>query len=599
MTWATEAAKTTSHKIVLAEIDIGREYTRWVNEGPGIWKATLYWKGINVAYGFKEAFLIGPFQESGDQDMLNSGWTSKVTVGSVQEDGTELTERATYSLMYANASSFYWDEDNQIIYVRMINDDYVHEHNMVLGITLKLTNDSLADDLGEGHYEERLFGVPSVSKTKDNHVYGLIQHAGGAFEIANSDGALDWIAGADYYGQQSVLKHGFEGLAYASYQQVLRNYIESAEFDWDAIRFHLRDDRQRLSRKVPLNTFDQATYPNLNDDDVGKPIPIFYGPRHNVPVICVDKEAGGSPSWTFKVCDIADHPDGIEAITAAYVNGVSKTPTPNLATGTFTLATGDYTGTEKVTFDGKGLHDSGDNYIEKALDVIKDLLSVYLLITYDGTNYDTTAWAAAEANALNNNVGLWIDSPTEIIELIEKLCSSVMGNFIRKDSDGKYTFRITNIEAASTVTVIKEHYQESPLISPDSESLLSVVRVGYNKDIGENSYSWDKQDSERTRIFSKYTKDRDLELETLLISSADARELAVALYGLFNDAEPIIDLVLWSKYLDLEIMDVITVPVQRVDGREMIPTIIGEVVHLSKNPLTGMVGVKVRRLREA
>jgi len=599
MTWATEAAKTTSRKIVLAEIDIGREYTRWVNEGPGIWKATLYWTGINVAYGFKEAFLIGPFQESGDKDMINSGWTAGVTVGSVQEDGVELTARATYALMYANAGSFYWDEENQIIYVRMINDDYIHEHNMVLGITLKLTNDSLADDLGQGYYAERLVSVPEVSKTKDNHVYGLIQHAGGSFEIDNADGALDWIAGADYYGQQSVLKHGFEGLAYADYQQVLKNYIENAEFDWKKIKFNLRDDRQRLSRKVPLNTFDDVTYPHLNPDDIGKPIPIFYGEVKNAPVICVNKDEGGGPRWTFKVCDVADHPNGIEAITAAYVDGVSKIPTPNLANGTFTLVTGDYTGTETVTFDGKGLHDGGDTYIEKALDVIEDLLSVYLLITYDATNYDTVAWAAAEANAMNNNVGLWIDEPTEIIELIEMLCTSTKGNFIRKDSDGKYTFRFTDIEAASTATIIKEDYQESPRIYPDGDSMLSVVRVGYNKNIDKDSFSWDKQDSERTRIFSKYTKDRDLELETALISSADAEELAEALYELFDDAEPIVELVLWSKYLSLEIMDVITVPVQRIDGREMIPTIIGEVIHLNKNPVTGLVKVQARRLRDA
>jgi len=207
------------------------------------------------------------------------------------------------------------------------------------------------------------------------------------------------------------------------------------------------------------------------------------------------------------------------------------------------------------------------------LDVIEDLLSVYLLITYDATNYDTTAWAAAEANAMNNNVGQWIDSPTEIIELIEMLCTSTKGNFIRKDSDGKYTFRFTDIEAASTATIIKGDYQDTPRIHPDGDSMLSVVRVGYNKDIDGDSFSWNKQDSERTRIFSKYTKDRDLELETALLSNADAQELAVALYELFDDAEPIVELVLWSKYLSLEIMDVITVPVQRVDGRDMIHSV--------------------------
>ena len=600
MTWTTEAAKTTSRKIVLAEIDIGREQSAWVNEGPGIWKATLYWKELDAAYGFEEAFLVGPFEESGDEDLINPGWTSTVTVGSVQEDGAELTERSSYALLYANTGSWYWDEENQIVYVNMTNADYVHDHTMVLGITLKLTNDALANDLGEGYYAERLIGVPKVLKQKDSQVYGLIQHAGGSIEVINNDGALDWIAGADYYGQQVRILHGFEGLSYANYQQILKNYIDDAEFTWETITFSLRDDRQRLSRKLPLNVFDKETYPDLNDDDVGKPIPIFYGQVHNAPVICVNEEESGTPSWTFKVCDTSDHTNGIEEITAVYVDGVAKTPSSSsLANGTFTLSNSDYSGVETVTFDGKGLHDSGDSYIQKALDVLEDILSVYLGITYNSTNYDTTEWAAAEADDLNNNIGIWIDEPTEIIEILELVCNSVKGNFIRKDEDGKYTFRITDPGASSSKTVILNDYQDEPLLYQDTDSLLSVLRVGYNKNQDKDTYSYIKEDSQRTRIFSVYNMDRDLELETALITEADALELAQLMYRLFDEAEPVVDLVLWSKYLDIEIMDVITVPVKRVNGADMIPPMIGEVIGYAKNPLTGLVEVSVRRLKDA
>lgn len=601
MAWADEAAKTASRKIVLAEIDIGYNFTQWVNEGPGIWKGTLYWAGDNVAYGYEECFLLGPYEENGDADITNEEWTSSVTVGSVQEDGSDLTERATYALMYANTGSYFWDEDNQEVFVNMTNSDYVHEHTMVLGITLKITNDSAANDLGEGYYAERLRAIPSVTKSKDALTHGLIQHGGGTIEVENLDGALDWIANADAFGQQVVVKHGFDGQVYADFQQVIKNHTDGIEIDYRSIKFFLRDDRQKLTYKLPDRGTTLTGMPNLPDKDVGKMIPILYGEVKNAgPLICQNGNQSGTPNWTFKVCDHANHANGIESIDAVYVDGVEKTITAsNLTNCTVTIANADYSGTETVTCDAKGYHDGSDVYIETALDVIKDLMVTYLGITYDATNFDTTEWASATSDGMNNNVGLWIDEPTEIIEIIEKLCHSVNGNFIKKDEDGLYTFRFTDESAAASKTIVKEDYLGSPVIRPDVDNIISTIRVGYDHDIEEDEYTWWNDRGQRTRVVSKYTIDHDYEMETFLISEAEAIELANSMLGLYDDAEPIVEVELWWKYLDLEIMDVVQLPVQRVDGSNIIPEIIAEIVGLSKEPATGSVTIRARRLRNA
>jgi len=596
VSFATDKEKSVSEKTVLVEIDLGKEHDNWVNYRNGVWTWTFHTYKANhthAGYGYGN-YLYGPYGYSGTQ---TSGVPSQPPlIGSVYASGTEYTEQSTLVNCVETEESYYYDVTAFKLYVHTTDNNDIALYLMIVGFTHGVSNRT--KNFNSIYYEPRLTGVPVLKKTKDPLYFGVIKYDGGTLTLSNADGHYDHLKDNYTLGQPVTIKYGFDN-TYANYETLFKGYVENLELTYNECLIEIMDTRKKLSRVLPTNFFDQNTYPYLSEDDVGKPIPIFYGQVKNAPVICVNPNEGGSPAWIFKVCDVANHSNGIEAITAAYVDGVSQAPTPNLTAGTFTIGNNKYTGTETVTFDGKGLHDGGDTYIEKALDVIEDLLSVYLLITYDATNYDTTAWAAAEANALNNNVGLWIDSPTEIIELIEMLCTSTKGNFIRKDSDGKYTFRFTDIEASSTATIIKEDYQDTPRIYPDGDSMLSVVRIGYNKNIDKDSFSWDKQDSERTRIFSKYTKDRDLELETALISSADAEELAEALYELFDDAEPIVELVLWSKYLSLEIMDVITVPVQRIDGREMIPTIIGEVIHLNKNPLTGLVTVQARRLRDA
>ena len=599
MTWAIEAAKTTSRKITLAEFAIGMIYVNWTNDGPGIWKGGIFYRA-DITYGFKlGGFLLSPFKQSGTGTVTNTDYTKYSDIGSVQEDGVELLEYASYANMYANAASWYFDTDAQMLYVHMTNNDWVHEHTMTVGVNYKVTNDSAANDLGNGHYEERLVEVPTISKKKDSHIYGLIQHSGGSFVLNNRDGEFDQMSGMDFYGQPVVFKYGFQGNTYAEFKEVGRESIEGADFDWDTISFASRDDREKLSRKIPLNTFTASAYPYLHADDTGKTIPIFYGEIRGAPVVCVNKAQSGTPSWVFKVCDTSNHANGIQAIDTVYVDGVVKTPTAtDLTAGTFTLATGDWDKIKAVTFDGKGLKNAATTYAINPLDIIADLLSVYLLITYNATNYDTTEWAASRTHTLANDNGIWLDRPIGIIDIIEKICSSVGGNFIKLDN-GKYTFRFTDIQAAVQYAITINEYMEALKIGFGGTDLVTTVRVGWKANQKENAYRWNVQNGRRLGIFSRYSKDNDLEKETYLTTDADAAELATYLYDLYDEAEPVMEITTKSQYMDSEIMDVVQVNVQRVSGSQMMKDFVGEIVGITKNLMENKVNMTIRRLRDA
>lgn len=599
MSYEDYRTKSVSRKIVLAEFAIGMIYTKWTNDGPGIWKGGIFYRA-DLDYGFKQGgFLLSPFKLSGSGTVTNVDYSKYSDIGSVQEDGVDLIEYATYSDMYANAGSWYFNSATQILYVHMTNNDWIHEHTMTVGVDYKFTNDSAANDLGNGYYEERLIEVPTISKNKDSHIYGLIQHSGGSFAVNNRDGELDQIAGMDFFGQPVVFKYGFQGNTYAEFKEVGRESIEGADFDWDKIAFALRDDREKLRRKIPLNTFSTTTYQYLHTDDTGKPIPLFYGEVHGAQVVCVNKAQAGTPSWVFKVCDTSLHANGIQAIDTVYVDGVVKTPTAtDLTAGTFTLATGDWDKIAAVTFDGKGLKNAATTYAVNPLDIINDVLSVYLLITYNATNYDTAAWEQAKAHALANDMGIWIGSTKEIIDIIEGICNSIGGNFIKRDN-GKYTFRFTDIQAAVQYALTIDEYMEAVKIGFGGTDLVTTVRIGYKANQKENAMRWNVQNDRRLSIFSRYSKDNDLEKETYLTSDEDAEELGVYLYDLYDEAEPVVEITTKAQYMDSEIMDVVEVDVKRVSDLQMIKNFIGEIVGITKSLLENRVTMKIRRLRDA
>lgn len=598
MSYATEAAKPTNTPIALFELDIGKTGHGFVSHcAPHVYKLKLYFQAYDIAdAGFEEAFIFSPFEGDGAYTAFNDTWFAYLTsVGSVQENGEEITEKSSLADCISDDGSWYFDASEQMLYVHPTGSIPVHLNTYTVGAPLKVTSHSIAASLGEGYYEERIRAIPALRKAKDPHTSGFIASPSGSVELGNADGGLDRLVGFDVFGQQARLKWGYEGLAYADFKEVIKDYVEGFELGTDTVTIKLRDDRRRLARKLPVNRFDKVTYPNLADKYVGKVIPIFYGQVYDAEVICVNSEEGGSPNWTFKVCDVADHSNGIEAIDTVYVDGSSVTPaSTDLTNGTVTLNNADWSG-ERVTFDGQGLHDSGDSYIQTILNVIEDLLSVYLDIAYNATNYDTSEWTTAESNALNNNCGLWMDEQDEAIEWIEKLTDSSGGHFIRKN-DGKYTFRFTNVNASADYTILIDDELEEPTVEPDTENLLTSIAIGYAKRQTDDEFRWYLEDSDRDRFYARFSKDQNLEKETLLVSSTDAQELALFLRDMYDAAEPIVRIVVWSEFMDIEIMDVISFAMQRMDGSEIIASANYEVIGFNKDILAGTVEIEMRKL---
>ena len=439
-------------------------------------------------------------------------------------------------------------------------------------------------------------GVPILKKTKDPLYFGIIKYDGGMLTLNNADGHYDDITDNYTLGQPVTIKYGFDD-TYSNYETIFKGYVENLELTYDECNIEIMDNRKKLSKVLPTNFFDKTTYANLHDEDVGKPIPLVWGTCKRVPCICVNRAQGGSPDWTFKVADVADHANGIDAISACYVDGQDGTiDSTDVANGTFVIANANYSPGQKVTADVVGFEDGAAAVIDDPLDIIEDILNTYLSISYDSDNFDTTEWAAAKSDSLSADIGLWVGEETEIIDIIEQISLSAFGNFIIKD-DGTYTFRIFDSTDAASETLGKREILKDGGVSVayDGTEFLTSCNVSYLRNWGDDSFAWFNHTSSESDIYNKYRKYQNKDFETLLTAAADAEALADALMAYMDDVMALITIQTSVQNIQLEIGDIVNFTPDRPDRTWMGSTkveIIGRDIDLLNNIVT-LVGREI------
>ena len=556
MSYLDFIAKTTSEKTILINIDLGRKQQVWYNHQAYIWayrwRVSEYVK--NIGDGNIGADNIG----AGDKKEF-------VKVGSCFVDGEEYTKKNNLADVIANEESWHYDGDNYIFYIHCINNDEPQMHFPIIGITLGLSNEAVYYD--GLYYEPRLKKVMTLSKSKDSLFYGIIRHDGGQMLFRNNDGFFDNIKSNILFGQPVTSRFGGNDLAYEDFQIIDKSYIDDVTLNHVEMGITVIDNRKKLSLSLPMNRFDQTTYPNLDDDDIGKDIPLGYGEIYHAPVICTNKMQSGTPDRVFKVCDIADHTNGIEDIVELYkkvdneYTAVSSF-TKQLATGTVTITNADWDEKKEYICDYRGVKNSTGLYLQNPLDIIKDLLEVFLFLTYNTINYNTTEWAIATAHDLASNIGLLIDEEREIVRIIEEICGC-LGSFIVQDN-GKFTFRILDIDQEPEKTIYIENMAKPFDIEWEGTEFLSSANIGYKRNWDKKRHRWYLKDDLRDVIYSEHKKYNDKSFKTLIVDEAGAIKRAEYLMTLFQEIPPMYTVYTKTDNVDIEILDMVNFEINRV-----------------------------------
>ena len=123
-TFAELAQNASSTKIILCEIDIGRDQLFWTNWRAGSWFVNIDADYPNVA----SLFLTGV-----------EGFTITF-IGSVTVDGVILAEMTSETEVQTTESSFYYDSSTNDLYIHIEEHDEPSMHLITIGIAYGLSN---------------------------------------------------------------------------------------------------------------------------------------------------------------------------------------------------------------------------------------------------------------------------------------------------------------------------------------------------------------------------------------------------------------------------------------------------------------------------
>lgn len=423
-------------------------------------------------------------------------------ISSVKEDSTTLTEVASIAAMSAGT----WYYDGTYLYVQSLvdtpyDDIVVATYNMYFATEQKIFSNK--------YYEPLVSTIPSIKQDKPELFWGVSIISNGVVRLHNDSGFWDTIYKEYAWSNKSIsVLVGGEDLPYSEYTKLFDGLISKKRFGTDSVEFEFADRKTEFENSLPFNLFSSADYPNLNAEDVGKPIPHVWGTVQRMPVICTNRDDSGTSTYSFKIADTSTH--SINAISTVYVNGVSQTiKSSDTSVATFSLSSTYFNSGDLVAADIIG-YQSGTTVLENPVDITREL---GVLMGLTDSNWDTTARSDAkdDVDLVAFNCGLVANKFGPVVDLIGDLMKSCMGNFF-VDNNGLYSIIIWSPEMEVDPDIITDvDIKEGSLkVVSKMKNIRKIVRCGYSKQWDIGDYAWSQKTGAKTEKLYGITRSRSV-----------------------------------------------------------------------------------------
>jgi len=389
------------------------------------------------------------------------------------------------------------------------------------------------------YYDPRVSSLPNLSLRINPRFGDTGQIGGGNLDLRNDDGEFDlltdlqwdagavsilvgaydpkWAPGVDPYLEPGFLTDGInegfitdgvgEGFqsetnaalrvpgrtapTYAEYDQAGTFIVTSWDKNDEKFSLKLEEPKSKLKRKIPEDFFSRATYPNMADSDVGKVIPLGYGPLYGIRAVCIDMEtrkfmAVGHAIRAFLAVYVQKMIEGSDVLTWQPV----PITAPDLTTGTFFLSEADWDGSSAVVVDFEGMVDVYGYLMSNAADVVQNLVETQ---AGEGSGALHAATLAASKARLtvgtdiygkpvyHRNLALYLDSAEEVVKIIEGI-NAVVGSSFHTGYDGKHYYSVFEPQVSEGATIFR--YPDT-LFSfrerNDTREVLTKINVRYRE----------------------------------------------------------------------------------------------------------------------
>jgi hypothetical protein len=514
-----------SFQLLAAEPDIGRVFIVEVHAGREIEGES--WVDSSGAWSI-------PFSS------FTYGEVDAVEEGAVKGGVYALisyTPTASIGACQSTASSFYFDFNNQTLYIHTSGNNSpatqtggIYDYCIIARFNVCFTNRQPKDNrviyspksvanptlsLHEVYYLPYLNdeSFPTITQGVGDYYIGDLQIQFGSLTFVN-DGWLYWAFESIIWHNASVyVKVAEEGSPYSDFETLFIGIVRNPTINDEQAEFEVTDSRVNELRDIPLTTFDPLLpeYQYTEESSYGSPIPIPFGTCKGIIAVQSNQSI-----YKYK---ISAYP--IEEVTNVYRGGVLLTPSDysvNLTDATITLVNN--INDLVVTCDVKGVKcSSSGTWSELFGDGVFFILNTLNSIPYE--NIDISSLLALNA-ARTAKMGFYLDSSMPALDLIRIFQQSAVFHCIPR-MDGVWTFKYYTSAMEGAVRVYKEDLEKLGL-KYSTDGTYHTVILNYDKNCGTGELK--KVTVFDDKVKYRYKEKGVLTVETALYDPTEATLLA-------------------------------------------------------------------------
>ncbi len=249
---------------------------------PGIYETADYWTSI-----------FGAPKESSNEVMF---------ITSFYRDGvSRYSPVSTLSSCILTEQSFYWDNTEQKLYFHIEHDQLilgpVWQYGKVQGFSKER-----AIYIGDIFYSPIIESIPSLDQSQDLEAFDAMAFMSGAITLKNHNRDLDWMLSKKPFGYECALAYiedtGADLYDRTSLSYLASYYVEDFSATLKQTTLNLQDRRKSQNIMIPTEVFTKEDYPDIEDSNINKPIPLLYGEvRALTPVLLNGTKKSGTVSY--------------------------------------------------------------------------------------------------------------------------------------------------------------------------------------------------------------------------------------------------------------------------------------------------------------
>lgn len=454
----------------------------------------------------------------------------------VFENGSAYDSSPTQiSEVEALASSFWFDYDSRILYVRSSAGDGDPAAFLIEGAfwlyfsthkDIEFTVNGRLD-----HYPNYLSAedIPDITQEIKPYYEGSFLISSGSIAFKNGGGFFDKkYVNYTWENSKVVLKAGKDDFAYADFKTILTSLIDQKSCNDSKITFTLRDIRQEMERNLILNTFTVEDYPDIEEDFIGEPIPLCFGTKYGVVAVPINV---GRRKYKF-------HDGRSKSVEEVYKNWVAgDTPLTedvhyfvDLQRSIITFKRDDFELGPEDIIDVAfiGAVNSADEPIANGPEIFKFFMNEHYGLLNSELNLDSI-YATKHAKTNPLSIFLYKDTPyREIVRTIEHSTEA----FTFQDPEGRLGLKTQLVAAESNAKYIRNYNIFDHRQSKTRKLLFWKVNIYWNEN--PQLQTWEVKSAQDDDIWYRYKNRNELNIYSYFSAPSSAQNLADAILTLLN-----------------------------------------------------------------